>query len=59
LEEEAPLPPSQKRVIVVGMSYKVGVGVMRTKVGMMSYFKPNSKVVLGHRGKLGDPERIK
>jgi large subunit ribosomal protein L3 len=27
------------------MSYKAGVGVMGTKLGMMSYFEPNDRMV--------------
>ncbi|XP_059458834.1 large ribosomal subunit protein uL3c [Corylus avellana] len=33
------------RGMVVRMGYEAGVGVMATKLGMMSYFEPNGKVV--------------
>lgn len=38
-------PNSKKNGMVVRMSYEAGVGVMATKLGMMSFFEPNGKVV--------------
>eukprot|EP00252_Welwitschia_mirabilis_P015308 TRINITY_DN33621_c0_g1_i1.p1 TRINITY_DN33621_c0_g1~~TRINITY_DN33621_c0_g1_i1.p1 ORF type:complete len:284 (+),score=53.23 TRINITY_DN33621_c0_g1_i1:191-1042(+) len=33
------------RMVVLMASYEAGVGVMGTKLGMMSYFEPNGKVI--------------
>lgn len=38
-------PNSKKNGMVVRMSYEAGVGVMGTKLGMMSFFEPDGKVV--------------
>lgn len=38
-------PYSKGKGMLVRMSYDAGVGVMGTKLGMMSFFEPNGKVV--------------
>ncbi|XP_075669597.1 large ribosomal subunit protein uL3c [Castanea sativa] len=38
-------PNSKKNGMVVRMNYEAGVGVMGTKLGMMSFFEPDGKVV--------------
>ncbi|XP_041001079.1 50S ribosomal protein L3, chloroplastic [Juglans microcarpa x Juglans regia] len=38
-------PGGNGKAMVVRMSYDAGVGVMGTKLGMMSYFQPDGKVV--------------